>query len=750
MMTSLTVMGVAVIVIVSNGVLGMIEEISINGDVLNCYDMYRRSSDISRSVGYSIHWKCMQMHIWNLLEQTSLNITLVDQQWIESITSLPALKGRKKRQVEMPRVRREYRRMSNQQRENYHRAVTLLKQIPIANTTRYDFIANIHRGDAIPLAHRGPNFLGWHRVYLIIYENALRQVVPGVTIPYWASSLDNELDANERTHSVIWSDLFLGNGDGFVTSGPYANWQTQSGPLIRNIGLIGELFSIDRIARILNMTRTSEITFPSGAPENRLEDVHDSVHVWVGGGNGQMNDLNTAAQDPAFFSHHAFVDYLWEEFRQRQIQLGIDPSLDYPAQFGSPQHAPLAPMRFGNLRNIDGYSNLITSNIYQYEASPTCRRQRPTCGSDFLRCDTNRAMPRCITLRIDEARANGARFKRQTSFQMVGSKTTCSGQSYQRAVQNRYLCSNQSDIREWSYIPVDVVYRRPPEFTRYQSYPVFNGQGMVNSDIYSPTSYVGLASSLPIGNPAKYSECIDPYKNAGKIFIESNGLNHYGSYSEFVMVDNRLAISKATGYVAVKSPDSGMTDVHVSAHDSCGRVCRPYCRTPGSPLNDFHPCTGAIRITTSAPKLYGRTYGELILDTWQFPQDGNCPRTDDNYAHLRFYCDYTNQWPWADVRRTVNPVSVAPSLAIGVTKSPKVQVVDSGEPAIQGCLLGHGCVVKAVCGPCKHASKQACIKSSTMFAVCNGDIYTIRRCISNSQYDDVTGTCKTSSVAMTK
>ncbi|XP_060071609.1 tyrosinase-like protein 1 [Ylistrum balloti] len=683
-MLSVVVRVVTALVLLTLAAQGKIEEINIDEKILQCYDTYRRTSEITRSVGYNIHWKCMQMYIWNLIEQDSLNITLADQHWIESITSLPALKGRTKRQSPMPRVRREYRRMSNPERENYHRAVNLLKQIPIANTTRYDFIANIHRGDAIPLSHRGPNFLGWHRVFLIIYENALRQVVPGVTIPYWASSLDNELDITERTQSVIWSDLFFGNGDGFVTSGPYANWQTQSGPLIRNIGLIGELFSNDGIGRILNKTRTSEITFPSGAPENRLEDAHDAVHIWIGGGNGQMNDLNTAAQDPIFFSHHAFVDYLWEEFRQKQVQLGIDPSLDYPTYFGPSQHAPQAAMRFGNLRNIDGYSNLITANIYQYEASPTCLRQRPTCGSDFLRCNTNKAVPRCVTLRTDEvAKDNKSRFKRHVSVQTVESKPGC---SVQGAVQNKYLSGNSSDIREWTYIPIDIVYRRPPEFLRYHSYPVFNGQGMVNSDIYSPTSYVGLASSLPVGNPAKYSECIDPHNNAGKIFIESNGLNNYGSYSEFVMVDHRLAISKTTGYVAVKSPDTGMTDVHVSAHDSCGRVCRPYCRTPGSPTQEFHPCTGAIRITTSEPKLYSRTYGEIILDTWHFPNDGNCPKPDDSYAHLRFFCDYTNQWPWADARRTLQLKAVAPSLQIAVTKSPTTQALDAGDAAVQGSV----------------------------------------------------------------
>lgn len=527
-------------------------------------------------------------------------------------------------------------------------------------------------------------------IWIDRYENALRQVIPGVTIPYWASSIDNELDPTQRTQSVIWSDVFLGNGNGFVTSGPYANWQTQTGPLVRNIGMVGQLFSVGSIARLLNRTRTSEITYPTGLLENRLEDASDDVHIWVGGGNGQMHDLNSAAQDPCFFSHLAFVDYLWEEFRQKQMELGIDPSLDYPAQFGIPEQAQQAAMRFGNLRNIDGYSNLITANIYQYEASPTCTRQRPTCRSDFLRCDTNRAVPRCVTLRIDEVRPSGVRVQRQTSFRTVSRKPGCSGPDYQRAVQNRYFRSNTSDIREWSYLPVDIVYRRPPELQTYHSYPVFNGHGMANSDVYSTSSYVGLGSSLPLGNPAKYTECIDPYSNAGKVFIESNGLNYYGSYSEFAMVDNRMAISKTTGFVAVKSPVSGMTDVHISAHDSCGRVCRAYCRTPGSAVQDFHPCTGAIRVTSTAPKLYGQTYGEIILDTWNFPSNGNCPAPDDSFAHIRFFCDFTNQWPWTDVRRIVPIPVVKPSLevipqtTISPNKTSTIMAKSGADPAVQG------------------------------------------------------------------
>ena len=41
---------------------------------------------------------------------------------------------------------------------------------------------------------------------------------------------------------------------------------------------------------------------------NKLEDVHDAVHGWVG---GAMSAVSTAAYDPAFWSHHAMIDRLW-------------------------------------------------------------------------------------------------------------------------------------------------------------------------------------------------------------------------------------------------------------------------------------------------------------------------------------------------------------------------------------------------------------------------------------------------------
>jgi tyrosinase len=46
----------------------------------------------------------------------------------------------------------------------------------------------------------------------------------------------------------------------------------------------------------------------------RLERLHDNIHVWVG---GTMTDPEWAAYDPLFWAHHAMVDRLWRIWQHR-------------------------------------------------------------------------------------------------------------------------------------------------------------------------------------------------------------------------------------------------------------------------------------------------------------------------------------------------------------------------------------------------------------------------------------------------
>lgn len=703
-----------------------IEEISVPKDLQDCYDYHSRRTATIESVGYSIHWLCLQEKVWKIIDHSSFNVTKFERQWIESILTFPRISQRAKRQSgPSHRIRKEYRRLSITERNKYHRAVNLLKQIRFGGGSRYDFIANIHRGDAIPLSHFGPNFMGWHRVYLVVYENALNQVVPGVTLPYFDSSLDHEME--DPTQSVIWSETFLGNGNGVVTSGPFANWKTRAGPLIRNVGMMGELMSKDKINMVLNQTRTQDITYPNGRSGAILEAHSHAVNIWVG---GQMSDLNTAPQDPVFFNHLAYIDFIWEQFRIRQTQFGINPSTDYPNVVENAQQKSTSQMGFEDLRNIDGLNTMFTSDIYAYQMSPICFRTNQNCLSSYLRCDAAKSEPRCISRKISEFANDNGVFDSEP-FNA-------------RGIQNTFQSDSRNDIREWVFLPVEIIYHRPPERMKYNSYPVYQSKVMMDTDIYSPMAYDGLKSVLKTGNPIGYNKCFESMSNYGKVFVESNGLNYYGTYKEFAVIDNRLALSKATTYAAVKSPDTGSTEVKLVAYDSCGRICKSFCRVPGV-VNDYKPCNGAIRVTTDNPKMYGRHYGESVSDLWTFPSNGHCPSTADSEYFIKFDCDFKNDWPWKKEEITK---SVSTDLAKMPTPKERSTVKTSSSlevgavgSSIPGCLLGHRCVVARSCGPCVDGERLPCLKSYTMYAWCRGGRFNIRRCVGRSQFDPVRGQC---------
>jgi hypothetical protein len=70
-----------------------------------------------------------------------------------------------------------------------------------------------------------------------------------------------------------------------------------------------------------------KILEPTAEERVSVEGQHNSVHNWV---DGQMNTQEFSPHDPLFWTHHAFVDYVWEEFRKIQMARGIDPTIDIP------------------------------------------------------------------------------------------------------------------------------------------------------------------------------------------------------------------------------------------------------------------------------------------------------------------------------------------------------------------------------------------------------------------------------------
>uniref|UniRef100_A0AC35TPE1 ShKT domain-containing protein n=1 Tax=Rhabditophanes sp. KR3021 TaxID=114890 RepID=A0AC35TPE1_9BILA len=298
--------------------------------------------------------------------------------------------------------RKEYRLMTDDERFRFHSALQRMKQ-----SGEYDQFSQIHKDNAQQSsAHSGPGFLGWHREYLKRLEIKLRLIDPSIALPFWDSVLDSYLP--DPRDSILFTDLFAGTTDwnGFVTTGPFAYWRTLEGAhaIKRNIGQQGSLFSEHQINQVLEQSNVEYVlayTVPVGGcpfPVNygAIEYTHANIHLYIG---GDLAPPLTSGNDPSlFFTHHTFVDRIWEDWRQLKQPRWVRETSFAPdmPQCSTPYHFSYSEMRpFPGLINRDGLSNAYTDQMYRYGPRPTCSREAPACGSKYLFCDW-RGFPHCV------------------------------------------------------------------------------------------------------------------------------------------------------------------------------------------------------------------------------------------------------------------------------------------------------------------------------------------------------------------
>ncbi len=145
-----------------------------------------------------------------------------------------------------------------------------------------------------PLGYR--RFLPWHRVYLIVFERALRSIDDSLSIPYW----DWNVDGGELFGFPNPADARFSQGPWNRALGTRRSEEPVEG---REAWFSDEI----RIRRLLFLENYYDFA------QSLERGPHNTGHRWIG---GDMNSM-ASPRDPAFWFHHAQVDRIWAQWQAR-------------------------------------------------------------------------------------------------------------------------------------------------------------------------------------------------------------------------------------------------------------------------------------------------------------------------------------------------------------------------------------------------------------------------------------------------
>jgi tyrosinase len=197
----------------------------------------------------------------------------------------------------------------------------------ISDERGYNYQAGIH-GLPLPMscdiAHGRPVFLPWHRAYLYFFELTLRDLQPQVTLPWWDWTADAAIPAayGDPTVDGGANPLYSAKVDPIALEQGARSGDRRAPHTLREPGAHGAppLPNKADVEGVLALGSFEDFTA-------QLEQLHNNVHVWVGGHKGHMGDIPFAAFDPIFWAHHAMIDRVWRMWQLRHPQPGVPATL---------------------------------------------------------------------------------------------------------------------------------------------------------------------------------------------------------------------------------------------------------------------------------------------------------------------------------------------------------------------------------------------------------------------------------------
>ncbi|KAJ3206908.1 hypothetical protein HDU82_004224 [Entophlyctis luteolus] len=231
-------------------------------------------------------------------------------------------------------IRKEWRDLGTLERSAYIAAVQGLRSMPstAGRHSFYDDIVAVH-ASVIDYIHQNPVFWPWHRNFMRLYEEALQQVDPSVTLPYWDWGFDGDAPLSN-------TDIFGPNNLQFGTRGsstsPYPaclkdgfakTWKSDFNQCTsRNYTLDVLIYDNDALLPII-LSSNDFAVFAKA-----MEAAHNVVHYYIGGITGDLYYIDLSTNDPLFFLHHANVDRYWHlwQYHNPNVAAKYDGTADFP------------------------------------------------------------------------------------------------------------------------------------------------------------------------------------------------------------------------------------------------------------------------------------------------------------------------------------------------------------------------------------------------------------------------------------
>jgi len=233
------------------------------------------------------------------------------------------------------------------------------------------------------IAHSRPIFASWHRLMLRTLEQLMQQVLNDTNfgLPYWDWAADGQLSNSAQLASRLWNNDCMGS----AASAPGA-FTLAAFPVRLASNNAGMLVQVNRALQRTRGVGVSGISNPSlpkkastaaalatlpydTAPWNRnssgfrnrvegwnpANDLHNLVHIWVGGDMLPASSPN----DPVFYLNHCNVDRIWEAWMARNGRTFLPTNTTSGAPVGfrlnDPIQSPFGPaVTSAQVLNVSG------------------------------------------------------------------------------------------------------------------------------------------------------------------------------------------------------------------------------------------------------------------------------------------------------------------------------------------------------------------------------------------------------------